>query len=67
MLVPSQLSYLRGIESYIFQWNDIKTNEVIEVYPSIQEAERANGNTRHIAEVCKGKRKTCKGYKWKYI
>ena len=46
---------------------DIKTNEVIEVYPSVQEAERANGNTRHIAEVCKGKRKTCKGYKWKYI
>ena len=29
MLVPSQLSYLRGIESYIFQWNDIKTNEVL--------------------------------------
>ena len=46
---------------------DVKTDKIIEVYPSIAEAERANGNTRHIAEVCKGKRKTCKGFKWKYI
>lgn len=43
------------------------TGEILRVYPSIREAERDNGNTRHIAEVCKGKRKTCKGYKWKYI
>ena len=29
MLVPSQLSYLNGIESYIFQWNDLKTRKVL--------------------------------------
>ena len=29
MLVPNQFSYLNGIESYIFQWNDIKTRKSI--------------------------------------
>ena len=43
------------------------TNEILCVYPSIAEAEHGNGNTRHIADVCKGKRKTCKGFKWAYI
>ena len=46
---------------------DIQTNNIIKIYNSIAEAERDNGNTRHIAQVCKGKRKTCKGFKWKYI
>ena len=46
---------------------DIKTNDIVKIYNSIAEAERENGNTRHIADVCKGKRKTCKGFKWKYI
>lgn len=43
------------------------TNEIIEIYKSVSDAERANGNTRHIAQVCIGKRKLCKGYKWKYV
>lgn len=46
---------------------DKDTFEIIETYPSVREAERANGNTNHIADVCKGKRETCKGYKWKYL
>lgn len=46
---------------------DPTTNKIITVYSSIQEAENDNGNTRHIAQVCKGKRKTCNGYKWKYL
>lgn len=46
---------------------DPKTNKIIQVYSSIQEAERENGNTKHISSVCKGKRKTCAGYKWQYI
>ena len=29
MLLPNKFSYLKGIESYIFQWNDIKTNKKI--------------------------------------
>lgn len=46
---------------------DPKTHEIIETYACIEQAEQANGNSRHIAEVCKGKRKTCKGYEWKYL
>jgi len=40
---------------------DPKTNEIIAIYSSIQEAENANGNTRHISQVCNGKRKICNG------
>lgn len=46
---------------------DIKSEEILEVYCSTAEAERHNGNTKHIADVCNGKRKTCKGFKWKYL
>lgn len=46
---------------------DIKTNEILEIYDSQSEADRLNGNSHHIAEACNGKRKTCQGYKWKYI
>lgn len=46
---------------------DIKTGEILAIYPSYQEAERQNGNTRHIADVCNGKRKSCKRFFWKYI
>lgn len=46
---------------------DKDTGEILAVYSSIAEAEAENGNTRHIAEVCKGKRKLCKGFKWKYL
>lgn len=43
------------------------TNKIIEIYPSISEAERQNGNSKHIGHVCRGQGKTCKGYFWKYI
>ena len=46
---------------------DPQTNEIIKIFPSIAEAERATGNSKHIASVCKGKRKTAKGFKWKYL
>ena len=46
---------------------DPKTNEIIKIFSSVAEAERATGNSRHIGSVCKGKRKTAKGYKWKYL
>lgn len=46
---------------------DPNTHEVIETYINVEEAELANGNSRHISDVCKGKRKTCKGYEWKYL
>ena len=43
------------------------TGEILEVYSSIAEAEKANGNSHHISDACRGKRSTCQGYKWKYI
>lgn len=46
---------------------DPETNEIIKIFSSVAEAERATGNSKHIGSVCKGKRKTAKGYKWKYI
>lgn len=46
---------------------DPVTNEILTIYDSTAEVERANGNTKHIADVCNGKRKTCKGYKWCYM
>ena len=46
---------------------DPKTHEIIAIYATVKDAESANGNSRHISEVCKGKRKTCKGYEWKYL
>ena len=46
---------------------DPVTEEILEVYVSTAEAERHNGNTKHISDVCNGKRKTCKGFKWKYL
>ena len=46
---------------------DIKTNKIIEIYSSSKEAENKNNSPGHIKAVCDGKRKTCQGYKWKYI
>lgn len=46
---------------------DLNTNEILEVYISIREAEKANGQTRHIGDVCNGKRKSCKGFGWKFL
>ena len=49
---------------------DIKTNEVINEYPSIVEAAKAIGckNPSNIGGCCRGRygRKTIGGYKWKY-
>lgn len=46
---------------------DKETDKIIDVYISIEDAEKNNGNTRHIAQVCKGTRKSAAGYKWKYL
>lgn len=46
---------------------DLNTNEILEVYISIREAEKVNGQTRHIGDVCNGKRKSCKGFGWKFL
>lgn len=47
---------------------DAKTDEILQIFPSIQEAFKFLNKqySGHIADVCKGKRKTAYGYKWKY-
>ena len=47
---------------------DMKTLEILKSFPSYAEAERfleKPGSRRHISEVCRGKRQTAYGYKWK--
>lgn len=46
---------------------DKNTNKIIQTFPSIKAAQMYFNKRGHIAEVCKGKRKTAYGYKWKYI
>ena len=48
---------------------DKNTKEILNVFPSIQAAYDSLGkqHSGHIAEVCKGKRQTAYGFKWKYI
>ena len=47
---------------------DILCIETNEKYESLRDAfKNTNINFHHIAEVCKGKRKTAGGYHWKYI
>lgn len=75
----SRILALYGIDSKIKNENRIlnsrkpvakislETGEILTVYSSCAEAEKANGNTRHIVDVCNGNRKSCKGYFWKFI
>lgn len=46
---------------------DLKTSEIIKIYPCIADANRAVNGSDHISAVCKGKRKSCAGFGWKYI
>ena len=47
---------------------DLKTSEILKSFSSYAEAERfldKPGSRNHISEVCRGKRQTAYGYKWK--
>lgn len=46
---------------------DKKTGEILEIYPSVSEAERQNNCHTHIKDVCHGKRKSAGGYEWRFI
>lgn len=49
---------------------DKNTEEIVQVFSTSTDAEKYLQKPRghqHISEVCKGKRKTAYGYKWKYI
>lgn len=45
---------------------DISTNKPIRVFETSKAANKEM-NTRIIPDVCKGKKLTCKGYKWEYV
>ena len=45
---------------------DAKTGFIIKEYPSIISVEEDGIRSSHVASVCRGKRKTCGGYKWVY-
>lgn len=46
---------------------DLKTNEILEIFDCIADANIKYKAGNHICDVCNGRRKTCKGYGWKYI
>lgn len=48
---------------------DKDTKEFLRIFPSIQEAYNflKKQHSGHIAEVCKGKRKSAYGYSWRYL
>lgn len=46
---------------------DKKTKEVLEVFPSLIDAERAIDIKGHISQVCQGDRQSCGGFAWKYL
>ena len=45
---------------------DLVTDEVLEVYPSIEEAQRVN-HIFHIGQVCSRQRSSAGGFRWRYI
>lgn len=75
ILTESGISYkekaLRAKESLVqsVAQLDKNTEEIIQIFPSIQEAYTSLGkeHSGHIASVCNGERKTAYGYKWKYM
>ena len=46
---------------------DQYSKEILEVFPSITEANKKYKCNNHIGAVCQGKRKTAGGYGWKYL
>ena len=55
-------------QSQVVLMLDKNTLEILKSFPSLRKAERfldKPGGRRHISEVCRGKRQTAYGYKWK--
>ena len=68
-LVSSQEINKKRLSKAVNQY-DLKTHEFITSYSSLIDAERALNKPRghtHIAEVCKGKRKSAYGYYWQFV
>lgn len=67
--IIKEVRQTRGIKSHYkaVVCIDKDTDEIIEVFLSVGEAEKKYPTGKHITDVCKGKRKTAGGYKWKYL
>lgn len=79
--IDSVYKILRSNDIYIYSASEMvkertskkvaqydKKGNLIKIYNSTKDAERAMGNTQHhIAQVAIGKRKTAYGYIWKYV
>lgn len=46
---------------------NLSTGEILETFPCLTDAERAIGIKGHISQVCRGDRKSCGGFGWKYV
>lgn len=57
----------RIIETKSKQVGAFKNGELVMTFSSTQEAGRNGFDQRHISACCIGKRKTHKGFQWKYI
>lgn len=68
LLIEENPNKGRTIPKKIAQIDSV-TNKVITTYDTIADAYKALKvkNSSHISAVCRGKRKTAYGYKWKYI
>ena len=78
--ISSEEILLRGHKNYMktVEMIDKDSGKIIKIFPSLREAARflikeknlkpsnESGYTTKISEVCRGKRKTCQGYKWRY-
>ena len=59
--------HINGKKSKLVLQIDKTTNEVIAEFPSTMEVERQLGiRASNISKCCKGKQKTCGGFKWQY-
>lgn len=73
ILLKNNIKLLSAIESTNYQHRkrvaqiDKDSGEIMRIYNSVIEAEKATKNCKHIEKVCNGKRKTAYGYKWQYV
>ena len=46
---------------------DLKTGQILRIFDGVNQADRYCKGSKHISDVCEGRRKSCAGYGWKYI
>ena len=64
----SRQNQLNTVENVIKCIKENKTNEIIDTYATLALAARENNcDSSAISKVCRGVRKKCGGFKWKYI